>query len=604
MLWIPQIMILDDDPRVLESLLPSFLDELAKHVGRLDEFSPEARRTHFDRHALPQIKVSVHGFESSRISHYRHRTPHQLHVHLVRERSGRFDLSRRLLNEQLFAVLVSDLRFSDEATGLKAGQLLIEETSRVHPDIQGLLYSAYPRPDGFPENRFLRKGSGAQGSGVLAQTVAKLLAVFLGKPTVSRFTRSIEREGLIYQSAAFGATLAQLFQLSRLFGPSEAPGIGALRSRRPLACLLIDGESGTGKRGLANVFHSASSRHDAPMMMASCNELTNELLLRSILFGHKRGAFTDAREDRPGLISAAGRGMVLLDDFHRLPNHCSAILHSFLEDGEYSRLGEEELRRQAESAMIMTVETEPWRERRRAKELPLAFLARVERLPVLVPPLRDRPEDIEVQALWFTQLAAKEFRYEIELSQDAIEGLQQWRFEESNSRELRNIIEQAVLRFGREVDEIDWDHFEQILRASRDETPPHESNTVDLKNLPSPDPISTIEPRPQRGEWSKRLVTLSARILAKELAVDPETATRQAEILFQEVFPRLWAEAEKVRLNPMNNEPRNLLSWSAWEDLWRCFAVANLGGPAPAERSLKIPANTLRQWISDRELKT
>ncbi len=55
------------------------------------------------------------------------------------------------------------------------------------------------------------------------------------------------------------------------------------------------------------------------MVVASCNELTNETLLRSTLFGHRRGAFTDARDDRPGLVVSAGRGMVLLDDFHRLP---------------------------------------------------------------------------------------------------------------------------------------------------------------------------------------------------------------------------------------------------------------------------------------------
>ena len=64
---------------------------------------------------------------------------------------------------------------------------------------------------------------------------------------------------------------------------------------------------------------------------------------------------------------------IALDDFHRLPTACTAILHSFLEDGEYSRLGEEEVRRQAEAAAVLTVESAPWLERRRSGELPLAW---------------------------------------------------------------------------------------------------------------------------------------------------------------------------------------------------------------------------------------
>src|SRR5439155_26250002 len=114
----------------------------------------------------------------------------------------------------------------------------------------------------------------------------------------------------------FGTTLAQLFGLARLLGVEAAAPPPSGRPRRPLPCLLLDGESGTGKRGLAALFHAASDRRKFPRVVASCNELTNETLLRSILFGHKRGAFTDARDDRPGLVATAGKGGILLDDFH------------------------------------------------------------------------------------------------------------------------------------------------------------------------------------------------------------------------------------------------------------------------------------------------
>jgi len=124
------------------------------------------------------VKVTAHGFISERLSGYRHRPPHQVHLHLVRERGGRFDLARRLLNEQLFAVVVPDLRFSDEAGGLRAGQLFVDEVQRVHPEVQGILYSAYPRPEGFPADRFVRKGGGPQDGGHgngLAEAVVQAL---------------------------------------------------------------------------------------------------------------------------------------------------------------------------------------------------------------------------------------------------------------------------------------------------------------------------------------------------------------------------------------------------------------------------------------------
>ncbi len=340
----------------------------------------------------------------------------------------------------------------------------MEEVRRVHPEVQGLLYSAYPIPPGFPPERFVRKGGEAAGEPALAEVVAGAVGRHLADPAVSAFVRALAEQGLIYQSEAFGRTLAQVFGLARLLGTQAGHAAG--RTRRPLPCVLLDGESGTGKRGLAALFHAASDRRKAPLVVASCNELTNETLLRSILFGHRRGAFTDAREDRPGLVTAAGKGTLLLDDFHRLPQSCSAILHSFLEDGECSRLGEEEVRRQAECAVVLSVETGPWSERRRSGELPLAFLARVERLPLSVPPLRERPEDIEAQARWLCRAVAAEVGAELDLSDEAVARLRSLPFAESNSRELRNAIERSVYRHYRETDRLDWPHLQPFLAGT------------------------------------------------------------------------------------------------------------------------------------------
>ncbi len=596
MAWIPHLMVLDDDPRVLESLIPSFPLDLARGFGQDRVLGGALRRGDPGAGASINIKVSAHGYESDRLAAYRHRSPHHVHLHLVRERGGRFDLARRLLNEQLFAVVVSDLRFSDDAGGQRAGQLFVDEAGRVHPEVRGLLYSAYPRPEGFPSERFVRKGGAEADAPGLAEMVSRAMLGHLAGPPVAAFAAAIADQGIVYQSDAFGSTLAQLFDLARLFGVEASGPRPAGRARRPLPCLLLDGESGTGKRGLAELFHAATDRRKAPMTVASCNELTNETLLRSILFGHKRGAFTDAREDRPGLVASAGKGVVLLDDFHRLPNSCSAILHSFLEDGEYSRLGEEETRRQAEAAVVLTVETAPWLDRRRSGELPLAFLARVERLPLAIPPLRDRPDDIEAQARWLARVVSAEVGAEVELADDAVAHLRAQAFAESNSRELRNVIERAILRHSREVDVLDWSHLQPFVNPAESSRPiPPKSQARPATSPPS---AATAPPSAPGNEWQRRLRALAGKILSKGLNLPADEADARASKLFDATMPVLWAAIEDARAAPAPDQPIPL---PVWEDLWRCFAVSRLGGPSPAERTLGIPANTLRQWINDRE---
>ena len=585
-------MVLDDDPRVLESLVPGFVLELARALGQSSTIGPALRtgeQAVATKSTAPvNLKVSAHGFSSDRLAAFRYRSPHHAHLHLVREHSGRFDLARKLLNEQLFGVVVSDLRFSDDAPGQRAGHLFIDEVNRVHPEVQGLLYSAYPRPEGFPVDRFVRKGGEGPS---LAETVCKALERYLAEPAAAGFIEAIAEQGLIWQSDSFGATIAQIFALGRLLGP-EANTRGVGRARRPLPCVLLDGESGTGKRGLASLFHAASDRRKSPLAVASCNELTNETLLRSILFGHKRGAFTDAREDRPGLVASAGKGTVLLDDFHRLPVSCSAILHSFLEDGEYSRLGEEELRRHAESAAVLTVETQPWAERRRSGELPLAFLARVERLPVQIPPLRDRPEDIEAQARRLAREVSLELKADVDLSDDAISHLRAHPFLESNSRELRNAVEQAIYRHYRETDSLDWSHVRPHLPAlDGRSTTKNSTTTTALATAP-------VSVASNLNEWQKRLRALAAKTIAKGTGMDLDSARALADRLFDENLPQVFDAVETARGIRADETPIPL---PVWEDLWRCYCVSRLGGPSPAEKVLGIPANTLRQWINDRE---
>src|SRR5207302_844735 len=98
MAWIPHFMVLDDDPRVLESLVPSLPLDLARSLARDRALGAALRRGEPEgaSGAGINLKVTAHGYASERLAAYRHRTPHQAHLHLVRERGGRFDLARRL----------------------------------------------------------------------------------------------------------------------------------------------------------------------------------------------------------------------------------------------------------------------------------------------------------------------------------------------------------------------------------------------------------------------------------------------------------------------------------------------------------------------------
>ncbi len=103
---------------------------------------------------------------------------------------------------------------------------------------------------------------------------------------------------------------------------------------------------------------------------------------------------------------------------------------------------------------------------------------------------------------------------------------------------------------------------------------------------------------PVLNEWQRRLRTLAAKILARGLNVPLSEAETLAAHLFDQQLPQTWAAFEAARAVRAGEGPIPL---PVWEDLWRCFAVSWLGGPSPAEKALGIPANTLRQWISDRE---
>jgi two-component system, NtrC family, response regulator AtoC len=230
--------------------------------------------------------------------------------------------------------------------------------------------------------------------------------------------------------------------------------------------VLILGESGTGKELVARAIHDASSRRGRRFVAINCAAIP-AALLESELFGHRRGAFTDAVRDKPGLFEDADGGTLFLDEIGELPLALQAKLLRALQDSEIRRVGDTQSVKVDVRLIAATLRdlAADVREGRFREDL----FYRLHVLAVQVPPLRDRAEDIPQLARFFARRhAARHQLGEIELSDVAIEALvrQPW---PGNVRELENVIERAVVLadapVGREGRVIDVDYLGTMMNV-------------------------------------------------------------------------------------------------------------------------------------------
>jgi two-component system, NtrC family, response regulator HydG len=204
--------------------------------------------------------------------------------------------------------------------------------------------------------------------------------------------------------------------------------------------VLIQGESGTGKELLARAVHQASPRKDRPMLCLNCAALSGNLL-ESELFGHERGAFTGADRMRKGRFELADGGTLLLDEVSEIPMNLQAKLLRVLQEREFERVGSSVTRR-VDVRVIATTNRnlQDWVARRRFRE-DLYF--RLSVLPVVVPPLRERREDIASLVDYFlTRAGSRSGRPRLRLGEGTLDLLTSYNWP-GNIRELENLCERA-----------------------------------------------------------------------------------------------------------------------------------------------------------------
>ncbi|HYR57718.1 MAG TPA: sigma-54 dependent transcriptional regulator, partial [Chthoniobacteraceae bacterium] len=209
--------------------------------------------------------------------------------------------------------------------------------------------------------------------------------------------------------------------------------------------VLITGESGTGKELVARAIHHGSSRAAAPFIPVNCVAIPAELA-ESMLFGHMKGAFTGALADRKGWFELADGGTLFLDEIGDMPAALQAKLLRVLEDGEITPVGAAQSKRV--DVRVISATNADLAAKIAAGEFRQDLYFRLARFVVQTPPLRERPEDIPVLAEHFLKMFSDEMGMPPpELAPDASELLRGCSFP-GNVRELKNLIERALIASG------------------------------------------------------------------------------------------------------------------------------------------------------------
>lgn len=342
-----------------------------------------------------------------------------------------------LLNQHQYDVIVLDMNFSYGLTSGKEGIKLLRRILKKDPSAHVLMNTAYGEIDIAVE----AMKEGAIDFLVKPWQKEKLLATVQSICKLSKTKQQVQE--LKTSQKIVVKDQQREFDDIISVSPTMKPIFEAINKVAETdANVLILGENGTGKELIARAIHNRSLRADENFIKVDLGAVS-ETLFESELFGHVKGAFTDAREDRPGRFEMANEGTLFLDEIGNLSLAMQAKLLTALQFKQISRVG---------SNKAITLDTRlicatnmPLYEMIAESEFRQDLLYRINTVEIQLPPLRERPEDIEPIARHFLKMYGKKYRKDkMRLNETTLNKLKKYSWP-GNVRELQHAIERAVI---------------------------------------------------------------------------------------------------------------------------------------------------------------
>ena len=328
--------------------------------------------------------------------------------------------AKKMLSEHHYDVCFTDLNLPD-GSGLE----LVEEISQQYPQLPVAVLTAYGNMD--IAIAALKAGAFDFVSKPIKQThLEQLLQKALNNPVQPQASSedALEQRMLIGQSAPIEQLRVTLKKIAR----SQAP-------------VFITGESGTGKEVVANLVHRLSNRNEGPFIAINCGAIPSDLL-ESELFGHKKGSFTGATQDKQGLIQSAHGGSLFLDEIAELPLNMQVKLLRAVQEKAIRPIGSDteiDVDFRVISASHQDLESLVQQGKFRQD-----LFFRIHVMDLVLPPLRERGQDILILAQHFIQKVCREWEIKVKVLTTRGKDFLLAQYYPGNVRELRNIIERAI----------------------------------------------------------------------------------------------------------------------------------------------------------------
>jgi len=373
-------------------------------------------------------------------------------------------LALEALGQADYDVLLIDLNYTRDTTSGQEGLDLLARIQEMDARLPVIVMTAWGNIDLAVESMkrgardFIQKPWENERLVSLIRVHAELHQALRRARQLELENRLLRAEGMP-EFLASAPSMQPVLELIAQVGPSDAN-------------VLITGEHGTGKEIVAKLLHAASPRSRMPLVAVNAGGLP-EGTFESEIFGHVKGAFTDARTDRIGRFELANNGTLFLDEIANVPLRQQAKLLRVLETGELERVGSSQTRR-VDVRVLSATNAEP-REEVSSGNFREDLLFRINTVEIHLPPLRERREDIPLLAMHFLNRSRARYRKQVAgFSYAAMQQMMQYAWP-GNVRELEHTVERAVLLC--RGDEIDPANL--AITAARASTPSFDNMSID-----------------------------------------------------------------------------------------------------------------------------